>query len=114
MEIRAWLRHLSGAAEADDDAKLQFTSIQQAFANLRMGRPGKMPRPDPDFRPDPMVEHGILQALSCSVVGGPEKVKAGIADFIAQTGADELMITGTIWDHHKRLRSFEIAAAAIG
>lgn len=101
-------------AETDEDARLQFTSIQQAFANLRLGRPGKMPRPSADFQPDPMVEHGIAQALSCSVVGGPEKVKAGIEEFVARTGADELMITGTIWDHQKRLRSFEIAAAAIG
>lgn len=102
------------AAETDEDAKLQFTSIQQAFANLRLGRPGKMPKPDPAFSPDPMVAHGILQALSCSVVGGPAKVKQGIADFAAQTGADELMVTGSIWDHQKRLRSFEIAAQAIG
>ncbi len=102
------------AAETDEDAKLQFTSIQQAFANLRLGRPGKMPKPDPSFAPDPMVAQGILQALSCSVVGGPEKVKRGIADFVAQTGADELMVTGSIWDHRKRLRSFEIAAASIG
>lgn len=102
------------AAETDEDARLQFTSIQQAFANLRLGRPGKLPKPDPDFRPDPMVEQGILHALSCSVVGGPEKVKRGIADFVAQTGADELMITGSIWDHQKRKRSFAIAAEAIG
>jgi hypothetical protein len=31
---------------------------------------------------------------------------------VAQTGADELMVTGSIWDHQKRLRSFEIAAQA--
>ncbi len=102
------------AAETDEEARLEFTSIQQAFANLRMGRPGKMPPPKADLQLDPMVEHGILQALSCSVVGGPEKVKAGIAAFLARTGADELMVTGSIWDHARRLRSFEIAAAAIG
>jgi luciferase family oxidoreductase group 1 len=100
-------------AETDEDANLQFTSIQQAFANLRLGRPGKMPKPMPGLQLDPMVEHGIAQALSCSVIGSPAKVKAGIAEFIARTGADELMITGTIWEHAKRVRSFEIAAAAI-
>jgi luciferase family oxidoreductase group 1 len=101
------------AAETDDEAKLLFTSIQQAFANLRLGRPGKMPPPKADLQLDPMVAHGIAQALSCSVVGGPEKVKHGIAEFVAQTGADELMVTGSIWDHQKRLRSFEIAAQSI-
>lgn len=102
------------AAETDEDAKLQFTSIQQAFANLRLGRPGKMPPPKAGLQLDPMVEHGIAQALSCAVVGGPAKVKQGIADFIARTGADELMVTGSIWDHEKRKRSFEIAAQSIG
>jgi luciferase family oxidoreductase group 1 len=102
------------AAETDDEAKLLFTSIQQAFANLRLGRPGKMPPPKADLQLDPMVAHGIAQALSCSVVGGPAKVKQGIADFVVQTGADELMVTGSIWDHQKRLRSFEIAAESIG
>jgi alkanesulfonate monooxygenase SsuD/methylene tetrahydromethanopterin reductase-like flavin-dependent oxidoreductase (luciferase family) len=101
------------AAETDDEAKLLFTSIQQAFANLRMGRPGKMPPPKADLKLDPMVEQGILQALSCSVVGGPDKVKRGIAAFVAQTGADELMVAGSVWDHKLRLRSYEIAAAAI-
>jgi luciferase family oxidoreductase group 1 len=102
------------AAETDEEAKLLFTSIQQAFANLRLGRPGKMPPPKADLQLDPMVAHGITQALSCSVVGGPEKVKRGIAEFVAQTGADELMVTGSIWDHQKRLRSFELAAQSIG
>ena len=101
-------------AETDDEAKLLFTSIQQAFANLRLGRPGKMPPPKVGLQLDPMVEHGIAQALSCSVVGGPDKVKRGIAEFVERTGADELMVTGSVWDHQKRLRSYEIAAAAIG
>lgn len=101
------------AAETDDEARLLFTSIQQAFANLRLGRPGKMPPPKADLQLDPMVAHGIAQALSCSVVGGPAKVKEGIAEFVARTGADELMITGSIWDHDKRKRSFEIATESI-
>jgi hypothetical protein len=39
-------------------------------------------------------------------------VRHGIADFIARTGADELMITGQIFDHASRLRSFAIVAEA--
>jgi luciferase family oxidoreductase group 1 len=101
------------AAESDEEAKYLFTSIQQAFANLRLGRPGKMPPPVERLELDPLVQAGIAQALSCSVVGGPDKVRAGIAAFAERTGADELMVTGSIWDHAKRLRSFEIAAGAI-
>jgi hypothetical protein len=41
-------------------------------------------------------------------------VKAGIEAFAQRTGADELMVTGSVFDHAKRVRSFEIAASAIG
>ena len=34
----------------------------------------------------------------------------GLKALIADTGADELMTTGQIYDHAARLRSFEIAA----
>ena len=101
------------AAESDDEARFLFTSLQQAFANLRLGRPGKMPPPVKDLQLDPMIEGQLAQALSCSVVGGPEKVKSGIAAFAKRMGADELMVTGSIFDHAKRVRSFELAAQAI-
>jgi luciferase family oxidoreductase group 1 len=104
------------AGETDEEAKLLFTSIQQSFARLRTGRPGKMQPPDAEAVAafDPMLMAGVMQALSCSVVGGPEKTKAGIEAFAQRWGADELMVTGSIWDHQKRKRSFEIAASAAG
>ena len=53
----------------------------------------------------------MLEAtLSCSFIGSPETVRRGMEDFIARTGADELMITSQIFDHAARLRSFEIAS----
>src|ERR671917_733995 len=33
------------AADSDDEARLLFTSLQQAFVNLRLGRPGQLPPP---------------------------------------------------------------------
>jgi alkanesulfonate monooxygenase SsuD/methylene tetrahydromethanopterin reductase-like flavin-dependent oxidoreductase (luciferase family) len=54
----------------------------------------------------------VARSLSCTIVGAPVTVRQGLADFIAGTGADELMITAQIFDHQARLRSFEITAAA--
>jgi len=54
---------------------------------------------------------------SSDAVGAPEAVKQGLAAFIKQTRTDEIMMTGNIFDHAARLRSFEIAAqvhAALG
>ena len=101
------------AAETDEEARLLFTSIQQAFANLRTGRPGKLPPPVAGYaeRLDPMAKAMIDQALSCSAVGGPATVRDQVRAFVERTGADELMITSQIWDHAARVRSLEILAA---
>jgi alkanesulfonate monooxygenase SsuD/methylene tetrahydromethanopterin reductase-like flavin-dependent oxidoreductase (luciferase family) len=53
-----------------------------------------------------IVEH----ILSCSAIGSPPTVKAAIEEFVARTSADELIVTSQIFDHGKRLRSFEIVS----
>jgi luciferase family oxidoreductase group 1 len=100
------------AAPTDAEARFLFTSLQQSFLNLRRGRPGKLPLPveDMEGRLDPHGRAMLEHALACSIVGGPETVRQGLWDFIAETGADELMVTAAIHDHEARKRSFEILA----
>ena len=100
------------AADTDDEARRSFSSLQQAFVNLRRGHPGPLPPPVDDFdrQLTPMDRLGISEMLACSVVGSPESVQRGLAKFVAATGADELMITSQIFDHAARLRSYEITA----
>ncbi|HEX5377154.1 MAG TPA: LLM class flavin-dependent oxidoreductase [Phenylobacterium sp.] len=102
------------AAPTDAEARLLFSSLQQAFVNMRSGRPGPLPPPVEGFeeRLDPADRAMIGHSLSCAVVGSPETVRHGLADFAARTGADELMVTAQVFDHAARLRSFEIAAEA--
>jgi len=100
------------AADSDQEADRLFTSLQQSFVNLRRGRPGRLPPPIEDFDSfaSPAEQAQLQQALSCSFVGGRDKVQAGLAAFIEQTGADELIVGGHIFDHAARLHSFAIAA----
>ncbi|HVK42326.1 MAG TPA: LLM class flavin-dependent oxidoreductase [Phenylobacterium sp.] len=102
------------AAETDDEAQRLFTSLKQAFINLGQGRPGPLPPPvnDPDGRLDEIGGPMLRQSLSCSIVGAPDRVRQGLADFVKRTGADELMVTAQIYDHAARVRSFEITAEA--
>lgn len=102
------------AAPTDAEAKLLFTSLQQAFVNLRTGRPGRLPAPVEGYERDldPMAKTMLSQALSCAVVGSPETVRQGVDAFIRRTGADELMVTAQMYDHAARVRSFEILAEA--
>jgi luciferase family oxidoreductase group 1 len=103
------------AAATDAEARLLFSSQQQAFVNLRSGRPGRLPPPVAGYYEslDPGAAAMLDQALSCAVVGAPETVKAGLAAFARRTGADELMVTSMVFDHAARVRAFEIAAASI-
>ena len=102
------------AADTDAKAHLLFSSLQQAFVNLRTGRPGKLPHPVEGFdaQLDPMAKAMLDQALSCAVVGSPETVRQGLDAFIRRTGADELMVTAQIFDHEARKHSFSILAEA--
>ena len=102
------------AADTDDEARFLFSSLQQAFVNLRTGRPGPLPPPVEGMDSLLHPEHKAMldQALSCAVIGSPETVRHGLAAFAARTGAEELIVTAQIFDHQARLRSFEITAEA--
>ena len=53
---------------------------------------------------------GVDRALIHSVVGSPSTVSEKLEEFIELTGADELLLTGQIYEHSARLTSFEIAS----
>ena len=100
------------AADTDEEAQLRATSLQQAFVNLRSGRPGQLPPPLPGYR-DKVgpAERALLDGvLACTAIGSPETVRQALQDFMDRTGADELMIASQIFQHAARLRSYEIAA----
>ena len=102
------------AAETDAEAKRLFTSLEQAFVNLRSGRPGPLPRPldDGEAALDPAARAMLDSALRASVVGSPETVRRGMAAFIDRHRPDELIVTAQVHDHAARLDSFRIAMEA--
>jgi luciferase family oxidoreductase group 1 len=113
LEPRVLLGFNVFAAESDTEARFLASSMQQAFVNLRSGRPTQLPPPIEGYENQlpPQFKSLLADVLTCSAVGSPETVRAALAAFIARTRADELMITAQIFDHAARLRSYEIAAA---
>lgn len=100
------------AADTDEEAAFRATSMQQAFVNLRSGRPSRLPPPLANY-PNLVgpQERALLESvLSCAAIGAAGTVRASLRAFIERTGADELMITSQIYDHAARLRSYEITA----
>jgi luciferase family oxidoreductase group 1 len=102
------------AADTDGEARRLFSSLQQAFVNLRRGHPGPLPPPDEHFadRLSPGDARLIDEMLSCSMVGSATTVRRELEAFVSRTGADELMLAGQIYDHEARLRSYQLVAAA--
>jgi luciferase family oxidoreductase group 1 len=100
------------AADSDAEAALLLTSIQQAFVNLRSGRPTRLPPPVPGYAERlPPQQLALLDGiLACAAIGSPHTVRGRLEALRARTDADELILTSQIYDHAARLRSFEIAA----
>jgi luciferase family oxidoreductase group 1 len=101
------------AADTDAGARLLATSMQQAFVNLRTGRPGQLPPPVEGYASQlpPAARAMLDEVLSASAIGSPDTVREALAAFIARTRPQELMITSQIFDHAARLHSYGITAA---
>ena len=100
------------AAPDDAEAGVLATSTMQSFLNIRTGRPGLLPRPDPGLpgRLGPQEKAVLSQILEFSAIGGPATVAAQLSRFIERTKPDELILAANIHDPALRLRSFSIAA----
>ena len=104
------------AADTDEEARRQFTTIQQSFTNLVRGTGGKLQAPI-DNMDDYWIaaeKYHASHMLKHSVVGSPETVRSGLEAFIGLTNADELMIVTSLYDHPARIRSYEIVANLVG
>ena len=105
------------AADTDEDAARLFTTQQQAFVNLRRGRPGLVPPPLESGEAiegycSPAELHMIDRTLACRAIGAPATVRAAMQAFVERHRPDELILTANIFDHAARVRSFELAMEA--
>ncbi len=103
------------AAETDAEAQRLSTSMQQAFAAVVTGKPGRLKPPVDDITRvlDPRQLAAVESRLTYAAIGGRETVRDRLAAFIRQTGVDEVMVTGMVFDLKDRIRSLEITAEAV-
>jgi luciferase family oxidoreductase group 1 len=102
------------AADTREEAEYLASSQQQAFVALRTGNPGRMPPPRAGYTDSlPPNARAILDhVLQCSAVGTVEDVAAGLKAFVARTGADEVIVASSMYDHDARKRSLALAMEA--
>lgn len=103
------------AADSVAEAKYLRSSGLKSFLAMQSGRPIQLPPPEEGFEEnlDPTTKNMLRHPRGASIWGDFSGVKDGIERFIAATKADELIIVCSIYEHQKRMRSYEIAAQAI-
>ena len=100
------------AADTDQEARRLFTSLQQQFLNLIRGVPDKTPPPveTMDGLWSPAEQAHVDHMTRYAVVGAPATIRRGLETILEDSAADEIIATGSAFDHAARLHSFEIAA----
>ena len=100
------------AADTDEEAEFQFSSLIQTFVALRRGHPIQVPPPVRDVERilTPFDRMQLEPILSHAIVGGPQRVRGGLGALIERTKADEVIIASQMYDHAARVRSYEIVS----
>lgn len=103
---------------ADSAAEAERLALpgRLVMAALRSGRPRPVPSPEEAAAHEwtAMERRALEQWQGQPVVGEPGAVVEGLEALVAQTGADELMVTTTAHAPEHRERSFALLAAAWG
>lgn len=102
------------AADSRAEARRLFTTLQQVIVSVIRGNPGLIPPPVDDIEAfwTPQEKAMVEQSLSYAIVGDAADVHEGIMAFAAKHRPDELMLSGTIFDHAAHRHSFTLAARA--
>ena len=104
------------AAPTDEEAEyLASSTYQRVLGILRGDRRGLQPPPVENFTAQlqPQERAAIDDFLAAGVIGGPETVHQGLTALAQATDADEFMLVCDVYDPALRLRSLDIAAAAL-
>jgi luciferase family oxidoreductase group 1 len=103
------------AAGSDAEAEHLATSVKMRHLSLIRGQPIFVEPPvgSMDGRWNEAEQRAVETRLRVAAIGGPETLRRRLSEILRLTEADELMFTSDLYDHGHRLRSFEMAAAAM-
>jgi luciferase family oxidoreductase group 1 len=103
-------------APTNDEAAFLSTSQALSWALFHSGELRKLLPPEQASAHiyTPQQQAIIDKQGKLWIVGDPQQVKAEIERQAEAAGADEVMVTTTIWSHELRLRSYRLLAEAFG
>ncbi|HZY48251.1 MAG TPA: LLM class flavin-dependent oxidoreductase [Devosia sp.] len=103
-------------APTEDEAKFLSQSQAVSWALFHSGEERKLLSPEDAAARQltPQQQAVIDKQGRLWIVGDPQQVKATIEEQAQAAGADEVMVTTTVWSHDLRLRSYRLLAEAFG
>lgn len=98
------------AAETDEEAKLEQTTMQQFFLNVVRGtqKPLSPPIENMDSLWSPPEKQMAIQMSSVTLLGSKSSVKEQLIKFQEKYNVDEIMAVSYLFDPEKQKRSYEI------
>ncbi|WP_090760336.1 LLM class flavin-dependent oxidoreductase [Bacillus sp. OK048] len=98
------------AAETDEEAKFQQTTMQQFFLNVVRGtrNPLQPPVESMDGVWNPMEEEMSKSMSSVTLLGSKESIRQQLTNFQEHYAVDEIMAVSYIYDARKQKRSYEL------
>ena len=103
------------AAPSDEEADYLASSTYQRVLGILTGARLGLQPPTDNFMAQrhPQERAAISDFLAAAVIGGPDTVRERLSALAQATNADEFMLVCDIYDPALRLRSLDIAAAAM-
>ena len=115
---KPWAIIAVAAVVADTDEEAEFLAGTYDLNWLRRAKGEMLPLPSPqEAAAYPWTEQErryIARRRARLFCGSAQTVSERLRLFAADTEADEIMITSSIWDHALRKRSYELLAAEWG
>lgn len=98
------------AADTYEEAERIATSLYRAFLNIIKGTRTTLQPPvqNMDSLWNEAERYATQQMLTYTFVGSAETLKAELQAFADETGVEEIMAAGMIYDHEARVKSYKI------
>jgi luciferase family oxidoreductase group 1 len=99
-------------ADSEEQIEILKKTSELSWIQLVTGRHGPLPSPQTalDYTFSPAEEAQLVDVRARRIAGMPHQVKTRIDELMAETQADELMISSMVWGHVNRSRALELMA----
>lgn len=95
-------------AESDEEAKREYSTLQQMFLNVVRGDENPLLPPVEHIDWTEEERLAVSSMIRVTFVGGKDSVKDQFIDFQEKYNVDEIMVVSYIFEQEKQIRSYEI------